>query len=380
MSNLYYLKFLDKNCLSFKYDYESKTLSDVTMLEAFDFLIKKSEVYSIEDWKEFLFNDNIIPNGRPNYSNLFKNIKSNFELIKTFKRINFSDAFWITDNLNDKFENLNWFDNFVKNDLSEFTLSRKLVCKTPFEINSPDWFTDGQMLKTWIKQEGIIKLLKSPNFLAGKLLYENFAEYFAGQIAALLLKKSVVYDLDKWNKKIVTSCSVFTSKQVSYLPFSKLITKTSVNQNQLEEFLITYYGKENFEDLMVFDALILNSDRHLGNFGMLLNNQSCIFEDIAPVFDFNKSLFFDFPLYEQKQVKKQLEEYSKRASRLYQSFDEQLIKFARPRHLTWVDKLKKFRLKQHPLYECNKTYFKVVQTIIKEQAKKLERHLNNLVK
>lgn len=39
-----------------------------------------------------------------------------------------------------------------------------------------------------------------------------------------------------------------------------------LDKNILEEKIKDAYGEEQFEDLMLFDALILNIDRHLGNF------------------------------------------------------------------------------------------------------------------
>ena len=44
---------------------------------------------------------------------------------------------------------------------------------------------------------------------------------------------------------------------------------------------------------MVLDAVILNIDRHLGNFGVLFDTDTMEIQTIAPVFDNNRSLLFD---------------------------------------------------------------------------------------
>jgi hypothetical protein len=44
---------------------------------------------------------------------------------------------------------------------------------------------------------------------------------------------------------------------------------------------------------MLFDALILNTDRHLGNFGMLIDNESQKLIKAAPIFD-NGLSFLNF--------------------------------------------------------------------------------------
>ena len=44
---------------------------------------------------------------------------------------------------------------------------------------------------------------------------------------------------------------------------------------------------------MVLDAVILNIDRHLGNFGVLFDTDTMEIQTMAPVFDNSRSLLFD---------------------------------------------------------------------------------------
>mgnify|MGYP006924224679 FL=1 len=48
---------------------------------------------------------------------------------------------------------------------------------------------------------------------------------------------------------------------------------------------------ERFSEMTVFDALIANDDRHLGNFGFLFDNRTRSLVSAAPIFDNNLSLF-----------------------------------------------------------------------------------------
>ena len=45
--------------------------------------------------------------------------------------------------------------------------------------------------------------------------------------------------------------------------------------------------------MCILDALILNTDRHSGNFGVLYDNDTMQVQRMAPVFDNNRSLLFD---------------------------------------------------------------------------------------
>ena len=54
-----------------------------------------------------------------------------------------------------------------------------------------------------------------------------------------------------------------------------------------------YGDGDNFRRMMILDALILNIDRHLGNFGLLVDNNSLKAVGMAPVFDNNRSMLFN---------------------------------------------------------------------------------------
>ena len=61
--------------------------------------------------------------------------------------------------------------------------------------------------------------------------------------------------------------------------------------------VIDYYGtlgssyKDALEDMLVFDAVIGNTDRHLGNFGFLVDAKTNTLTGPAPLFDHGNSMF-----------------------------------------------------------------------------------------
>lgn len=66
--------------------------------------------------------------------------------------------------------------------------------------------------------------------------------------------------------------------------------KILADRSYFIEKAVSIYGKENFEDLMLFDAIIGNRDRHLGNFGMIVNNNTFEVLNVAPIFDNGESV------------------------------------------------------------------------------------------
>lgn len=135
----------------------------------------------------------------------------------------------------------------------------------------------------------------------------------------------IKFFLLKSNEKILTDRSYFIEKAVSI------------------------YGKENFEDLMLFDAIIGNRDRHLGNFGMIINNKTFEILNAAPIFDNGESIlnYYDFS--------KNLEfgAYASRTNSLGQRFNEVFKNYVQQRHENFFEKLKMFRFERHPEYNLS---------------------------
>ncbi|AXE60600.1 hypothetical protein DA803_00625 [[Mycoplasma] phocae] len=366
----YYLKYKDEVCLEFIYDYYNKKIKITNIINEYAFIPKNLREFSQEDLKDFLLFHNFIPKTRSNYLKLHKNVTDKFEFYDKLLGLNLNNCLWIcSEESNLKWSDINYFDHF-RNELFPKILNDDATIFNPLNYWSPDWFTNGEALKSWYQENNQIYLLKSPIMFFNKPLYNNFSEYFASQIGELLLSNAVKYDFFNFENQLLTKSHNFCSSTINYFSFSQLI----FSHENIEKHLIELYGENNYEDLMVFDALIFNADRNLGNFGLLYNAESKKFVGPAPIFDFNKSLAYDFPIYQNKIGKQQLENYSKRLTSFYESFDLQLEKFAKPRHKVWVEKLEKFKFK-NTSYVKDKKYIKFIKAIIKNQTKKLKKIL-----
>lgn len=97
--------------------------------------------------------------------------------------------------------------------------------------------------------------------------------------------KHIDYSLASWKKSICSVCEIFTSKDVSYVPIWKFGDFPTVVDvaNYLKTLGDDYYN--DFVDMMIFDALIYNTDRHHGNFGLLIDSRTNKLISLAPIFD-----------------------------------------------------------------------------------------------
>lgn len=115
--------------------------------------------------------------------------------------------------------------------------------------------------------------------------FEPYSEYYAADIANQLGIGHVNYELHKWKQTLCSSCELFTSKEQSFVPVAHLV-KTggfvaveTCYRNMGEEYW------QAFSDMLAFDALICNTDRHLNNFGFLANSDTNEIVSAAPLFD-----------------------------------------------------------------------------------------------
>ena len=121
---------------------------------------------------------------------------------------------------------------------------------------------------------------------------EPLSEYLASQLAGILCPGAVAYDMKFYHGRLVSTCPLFTSETVG------LAKMAAVNRGEhtiagLLDYFASIGSEDAFRRMMVLDAVILNIDRHLGNFGVLFDTDTMEIQTMAPVFDNNRSLLFD---------------------------------------------------------------------------------------
>lgn len=161
------------------------------------------------------------------------------------------------------------------------------VSSSGLSSTSPEFSTDGQYAKCWVREGDAICLYKT----GGVFGLEPVSEYLASQLAVRLCPDAVPYDLGYYHGELISRCTLFTSER-SGLAKAAVLTKDRTVSGFLRAFERIGSG-DAFRRMCVLDALILNTDRHSGNFGVLYDNDTLQIETMAPVFDNNRSLLFD---------------------------------------------------------------------------------------
>lgn len=96
---------------------------------------------------------------------------------------------------------------------------------------------------------------------------------------------------------VVSYTKNFLNDGEIYKPIAKYLELNELNSNDLYDILITKFKdyRSEIDDMIVFDFLINNTDRHLNNFGFICDENENILR-FSPLFDNGCSLFNDITI------------------------------------------------------------------------------------
>lgn len=188
---------------------------------------------------------------------------------------------------------LNWHSvSLYRNSFNE------TIAKTAFEgglhgqelsTTSPEYGTDGTFAKCWIREDGQIKMLKRGSSGSRNSGLEPYSEFYASQLVNHFSNSYVNYGLRSHNGRICSVCDIFTSEDYGFIPYSAVDPGNSSYKTVINKMNSLGFA-DRVKAMFVFDAVIMNEDRHKNNFGFIVNNDTQEIVDFAPLFDHNISL------------------------------------------------------------------------------------------
>ena len=321
-----------------------------------------------------------------------ENLKHPMDYIKVSFGLSLNDSYWIIpdDGKEYLWENYNLYKN-------KFSKTLSLVAFTGYNSQikdvrtSPEYTTNGMLKKCWHQKEDGIYLLKGATAEYSNSGKEHYSEFYSAQVAEILGLNHIEYDLEKFHDELVSSCKLFTSENVGYEPMVNIFKNKNIKYTVLDAgtiYEIKNLLKEEFikfEDMMLFDAIIGNKDRHLGNFGMLNNNNTGELISLAPIFDNGLSMLNRMTKNEISD-KEYLKKFnSEKTNSFNQTFDEAMKIFSNKRHIANLIKLKNFKVKKHERYNLDDEWLSGFEKNIRLNAEKCleiikEKNLKNSLK
>lgn len=378
---MYSLKLFNKTLLKFDM-FNDPTLKirniDIVLddRDLFPEVLKKD--INEDSIKEFLVN-RIIPKNRA----FVKDILTSYGLdvrdikgvIDISKGLSLTDSYWVISDESLDFEKYNLFDN-------EFSKTLSLIAFTGYTSkvkgikSSPEFSTDGMLPKAWRRIDNIVYLYKGSSDQTWKVTNsgnEPYSEYYACQIEEKMGIKHVDYDLKKWKGLLASVCPIFTSKEYSFVPI--YLASNSKDIDDIHLWCVKNGFEEEFADMIVFDALIFNNDRHLGNFGVLKDNISGKYISFAPLFD-NGAGLLSLGTTSAFESKDAFDDYWKNDKYLQVSnygvkYDVLVKLYCNKKQVSKLRKLADFKFKKHPRYNLPNTRIKLLNDMVIKRSIKL---------
>ena len=291
--------------------------------------------------------------------------------IRVSHALGLNDTFWIKS----EDENLSWEDVSLYrnkfNDVIAQIAFDGFMSDRVFSSPSPELSTDGTYAKCWDRlEDGNIYLIKRGNENFGEAGCEPYSEYYASQIAEIICPKAVKYDLlERENSRtgkseVVSNCKLFTSEKTGYLPFVR-ITDRIYQDAEIERTYEAYGYGDEFHRMLVLDAIILNTDRHQGNHGFLIDNDTQKIVGAAPVFDHNQSLLSD--LNNTRFMSEYEEKLTCKFPRIGVDFISSAKQVLTDDIISDLKNLRGFKFTKHPKYNLPNERLEVLEKIINKQ-------------
>lgn len=293
-------------------------------------------------------------------------------IIRVSKGLSLNDCYWVVEEgFNGTFEKYNLYDNRFSQLLALIAFTGYGSSVRTSLVSCPEFTTNGMLPKCWRRVNGTIRLYKGGTSGASNTGCEPYSEFYAAQIAEAMGINSVSYNLSKWKGELCSVCDLFTSKDYSYLPIGRMVTAGSM------EAVREYYqslGKEYIDALnamLVFDAVIFNTDRHFGNFGFMVNNKTNKITASAPLFDHGNALF-NYAGRDDLENFAALEAYAATLMPCtYDDFTGTAKKALTPELREGLRHLLDFKFKKHPRYNLPDKRLKLLEQFVQKQARVL---------
>ena len=205
--------------------------------------------------------------------------------------LSLNDSYWVTrKGFSGSFADFNLYENRFDTALGFVAYTGYGEVSRKFRT-TPELTTGGMLRKGWhFSTSRGIWLYKGGTTGAANAGNEPYSEFYASQVAERMGLNAIHYELENWYGILASKCKLFTDINTSYVPIGRIVTEGGIDA------CIEYYkGKgevfyEELADMLVFDAVIINEDRHFGNFGVLRDNHTGEIIAPAPVFDNGLSL------------------------------------------------------------------------------------------
>lgn len=200
----------------------------------------------------------------------------------SYRCASLTDVFWVKKNAEKiKFAEVNLYDNHLNNLFMDIALRGKQYT-VQNESLARDLSTNGCFPKAWKREGNGFLLLKDGG--------ENaiYRELLASQVCRCFHVSQVLYEPDFFDGEIVSVSENITSKEFSIASMESLEIYSQNYDRDTKKYILAL-DKHNYYMMNIIDYLVGNTDRHWGNWGVLVKNSTNKPVGLHKLMDFNQA-------------------------------------------------------------------------------------------
>ena len=294
------LKHKDQSVLIGDYDPSAHSFRKVSLLDAVHLPIgvhasnKKVDLDSLNSW----LNARGIPNYRVDLDRLIKRleIEDELELLEEENALSVSDNYWLTDqDSNETYAEKNFFLRpFDMNGFGAAMFRTNRFIPEETAKHTPNNTLGGYHRKAWMKRGDQLYLYKGST---GFHQQECINEWIASVIAEKLGFYAVPYEVSVYEGQLVSVCQNFLNPDLDLVSAGFAMHSDGKKQGGSCERLVQVMqahgitdAENSMDELLLMDYLMMNTDRHAQNIGILCDANTNQWIAMAPIFDTGTAL------------------------------------------------------------------------------------------
>lgn len=200
----------------------------------------------------------------------------------TYHCLCLTDIFWVRKaGENTAYRDINLYDNHLDNAFIDVSLKGKQITVNNDSL-IPDLSTGGCFPKAWLRTESGFRLLKDGD----PKNVEN--EILASRICRCFRCSQVEYEEEQFEGMRVSASEIMTSKRYSIVSREAFEIYAVNHDIDAMEYILELDGY-SYCMMNILDYLVGNTDRHWGNWGLLIDNRTNRPVSLHPLMDFNQA-------------------------------------------------------------------------------------------
>lgn len=230
------------------------------------------------------------PKHREHMKSLFDScgLSDTRSVIDFSKALSLTDTFWVTPDKEVCWDSVSLFQNEFDEIISRIAFEGGLY-GIQFSTTSPEFGTGGMLAKCWKRDKlGKICLIKTGTEGFSNTGNEPLSEVLASQVLDCLAYPHVKYFLGRYHGKRVSTCYLMISEKEMLLPICRYYNFSSMLRlfKDCREDGIA----SGLAQMLIYDYLSWNTDRHAGNLGVILDADTYELKRFAPLWDHGCSM------------------------------------------------------------------------------------------